>query len=311
MSNKQFSWGQRASLEILWILCRLFGMIPFWIQYHVISPVIYFIVYKVIRYREKVVDENLSSVFTNKSEAQRLEIKRGFYRTLSDLIVSTIALSSPKIGKRFDKFDDTECNAGRHREETKGRNWIGLTAHFGLWEHFVFWGDFSQTYSVGAYHKLKNPVMNELFIRIRTRNHKYAMVVESKQTLRFCIRNKGLINGRNYALGLIADQSATIYADSVEYDFLGRKTVFFDGGEKLALKMKFPVYFTYQRQVGRGKYRFACDMIYDGEESVEPNEITRRYVKRLEEEIRLNPHMWLWSHRRWKKGGKRKVRVTG
>ena len=42
------------------------------------------------------------------------------------------------------------------------------------------------------------------------------------------------------------------------------------------------------------------DLLYDGEEAVEPNEITERYVRRLEAEIVAQPELWIWSHRRWK-----------
>ena len=37
-----------------------------------------------------------------------------------------------------------------------------------------------------------------------------------------------------------------------------------------------------------------------GEEEVAELEITERYIRVLEREICAAPHLWLWSHRRWK-----------
>ncbi len=289
---------QRVALETLWVLCRVFGMLPNFVHYYIVAPFVYFVIYKVIRYRVKVVDENLSYAFADKSEAERKEIRRNFYVTLSEVFVSTVAIASPRY--KGDDKNDLQSEAAKFRESTKDENWIGLTAHIGLWEHFMFWGEYSGRPIVGAYHKLKSKVVDELFIRLRTRNHPNVVAVERKQTVRFCMKNRDGIEGRKFGLGLLADQNPTKYANCVWIDFLGRETIFFDGGEKLALKLGWPVYFVCQKRVGRGQYKLSFDTIYDGKESVEPFEITRRYIRRLEVEIRQHPELWLWSHRRWK-----------
>lgn len=287
-------------LEILWIKCRVFGMMPNWMIYNIVAPVVYFFVYKVFRYRVKVVKENLSYAFPTYTQSQRDQICSEFYEILCEVIVSIVALSSPRMKGKFDDVDNPHSEARKLYEEVKDRNWVGLTSHFGIWEHMMFWGEFTGNYIVGAYHKLKNPVIDELFIRLRTRNHTNFIALESSQVMRFCIKNRAGIDGKCFGLGLIADQNPPKYADSRWIDFLGRETIFFDGGEKLALKLKLPIYFVYQRRVGRGLYEFAYDRLHDGVEEVEPYEITRRYVHRLEQIIRQSPQMWLWSHRRWK-----------
>jgi KDO2-lipid IV(A) lauroyltransferase len=40
--------------------------------------------------------------------------------------------------------------------------------------------------------------------------------------------------------------------------------------------------------------------IYDGKENVAQHEITQRYATRLEQMIREQPELWMWSHKRWK-----------
>ncbi len=298
--ESKLNFGQRLSVEIIWTLCRLFSMLPLFVQYRVVAPIIRLIIYRVFRYRYAVVTDNLRHAFPERSESEQAKIRDNFYTILSEIFVSAVAIASPSFKGKFDDIDDMSSDAAKLREEVKGKNWISLCAHFGLWEHNILWGEFSDNYIIGAYHKLKSPIMNTLFSRLRTRNHKNIIVVERKQLLRFVIKNRGGIDGKNIAIGLIADQHSSRYEGSNWIDFLGRETIFFEGGEKLALKFKYPVYFIYYTRHGAGKYRFTYEKLYDGEQEVEPFEITRRYVRRLEQEIRLHPEMWLWSHRRWK-----------
>ncbi len=61
-----------------------------------------------------------------------------------------------------------------------------------------------------------------------------------------------------------------------------------------------PVYFMNVKKNGTANYTVNFEMIYDGVEQVEEYEITERYVRRLEQMIREVPHLWMWSHRRWK-----------
>ena len=106
--------------------------------------------------------------------------------------------------------------------------------------------------------------------------------------------------GQRIGIGLIADQNPPLRPNSHWFRFLNQDTVFFDGIEKMALKFHMPVYFCRQRRLRRGFYELEFVKLYDGEERVEPNEITGRYVRQLEQDIMADPGMWLWSHRRWK-----------
>lgn len=134
----------------------------------------------------------------------------------------------------------------------------------------------------------------------RLRNYENSTTVAMKECLRFYLRNreKG-IDGKNLVMGLIADHDRA-RPDSHWFRFLNQDTIFFDGGEKLALRCHLPVYFVRMKRLRRGRYEMSFDLLYDGEEAVEPNEITERYVRRLEAEIVAQPELWIWSHRRWK-----------
>ena len=50
-----------------------------------------------------------------------------------------------------------------------------------------------------------------------------------------------------------------------------------------------------------GGYALEAEMIYDAETALSPGEITARYAKALEDNIRQQRTKWLWSHKRWKR----------
>ncbi len=296
-SNNSLNFGQRVVAELLWFLCRAVSILPHWFRYYVIADVVYFISYHLCRYRVKVVDKNLRNSFPSFSDKELRKIRRGFYHYLSEVFVSTISLAGGKPQKTI-LGDDPQQPIYALKEATAGRSWIALTAHYGLWEYFSYWGEFADQALIAVYHPLQSAIFDELFARLRAL--KNVETVPYKETIRYCLEHQGQVNDKNYILGLIADQNPRRRSNSQWVKFLNQDTIFFDGGEKIALKFKLPVFFVYQRRLSRGRYEIDFEPIYDGEEAVEPFEITSRYVKKLEAVIQENPELWLWSHRRWK-----------
>ena len=60
-------------------ILRLFSRLPLWMLYR-ISDLLFLLVYFVVRYRRKVVRENLSRSFPDRSKQERRLIERRFYR---------------------------------------------------------------------------------------------------------------------------------------------------------------------------------------------------------------------------------------
>lgn len=298
MKQIEMTRMQRFWLEILWLGARGFAALPYWFKYYVVEDVIFFVLYYCLRYRKKVVETNLRNSFPEKSERERSAIRRKFYRTLAEIVVDTIDLArmSPRKGRKALTIKGLD----EHLERVEGRDWIAMTAHFGCWEYCSFWGLYAPTQIVVAvYHPLRSKVADALYQRLR--NGEYATTVAMKESLRFYLRNreKG-IDGKNLAMGLIADQNPPRRPDSHWFRFLNQDTIFFDGGEKLALRCRLPVYFVKMNRLRRGRYEMSFEPIYDGKEEVAEYEITERYVRQLEATICERPELWMWSHRRWK-----------
>ncbi len=297
MRSNNLTFWQRVIVSIIIFLCRIISILPHWFKYYVLAETVYFIAYKCCSYRTKVVDKNLLNAFPELSDDERKKIRSDYYHYLSEVMVSTIALAGGSPQKNILQEGD-DCPISRLKAETAGQSWVALTAHQGLWEYFMFWGQYASQMLIAVYHPLENKIFDEAFRRLR--RQKNVETVALKDTIRYCLEHKDGVNGLNYVIGLIADQNPPRRPNSEWFNFLNQQTIFFDGGEKIALKLKLPVYFAYQRRLRRGVYQINYELIHDGVEAVEPNEITRRYIEKLERVIRENPHLWLWSHRRWK-----------
>ena len=298
MKTTELTPMQLIGLEALWLGARVFAAMPYWFKYYVVENLIFVLLRYCLRYRMKVVKTNLRNSFPEKDERELAVIRRRFYRTLAEIFVDTINLAglTPEKGRSLLTVKGLE----EQKERVGGRDWIAMTAHFGCWEYCSFWGLYDPTQIVVAvYHPLRSRIVEAFYQRLR--NGDYATTVAMKESLRFYLRNRaGGIGGRNLVMGLIADQNPPRRPDSRWFRFLNQDTIFFDGGEKLALRCQLPVYFVKMERLRRGRYEMSFELIYDGKEEVAEYEITQRYVRMLEAEIRRRPELWMWSHRRWK-----------
>ena len=54
------------------------------------------------------------------------------------------------------------------------------------------------------------------------------------------------------------------------------------------------------RKLKKGKYKITFENLEENPRNTAEGEITKRYIQRLEKQIKAEPGKWLWSHRRWK-----------
>lgn len=294
-NSEELTRWQKFLTQVLWIICRGFAMLPRIVRHYGFGVPIYWILYYVMRYRRKVAMENLRNSFPEKSEKEIREICRKSYCNLAEQLINTISkagISNEELLHRMNihGVDEVAKIIGE-------QSCVFLTAHLGPWEAGTTMSlSMPDHITVGVYHPLKNRVMDELMKRIRT--HTRVELVPMKQTMRYFIqrsRQKPLI------MGLIADQSPQRRAGQQWFKFLNQWTAFFDGGEVLARKYNIPVIYFSPRRIKAGIYEANMTLVYDGQEQVAEYEITKRYIKLLEQDIISQPEMWMWTHRRWKR----------
>lgn len=273
---------------------RLLSHLPLSVLY-LISDVLYLIARFVIRYRKKVIEENLKFAFTEKSEAERKKIRNLFYRNFTDSFAETIKLltiSETEMKKRFVLIN-------HHLIEHKvkeGTSAIMTAGHLFNWEMAILAIALnSEVVAETVYLKVKNPFYDKLLLKIRTH---FGGVMTEKRDFR-----KSMITMRNSPriVQLASDQRPSSSENRYQREFMNRPAVFFEGAEFLAKKMKLPVYFGTITKKKRGHYSLEISNLasppYD---TAEPHSITDAFCKKLEENIRIQPDLYLWSHKRWK-----------
>ena len=78
-----------GSKLLFYIVILPISKLPFWMLY-LLSDFLYFVLYRIIGYRTKVVRQNLSNSFPEKSEKEILAIEAKFYSHLCDLVVESL-----------------------------------------------------------------------------------------------------------------------------------------------------------------------------------------------------------------------------
>ena len=293
--KSDMTFGQRVGYYLLLGLCKLIGYLPYCVLYYVLAPFFYLVFYKLLRYRVKVVRGNLAAAFPEKSQQERDEIERKFYRQLAENVVDVIDMTSmsPKELKRrmqVVNMEETDQAIGTN-------NWIAALAHYGEWEYFSVYSIDHAYPNIGVYHPLSSKVMDRFMLYIRRR---FGMEVAPMNSLARPVM-KNLKSKQQMALGLIADQRPRwVESDRKWRTFLNQPTLFFGGIGSYAKKFGMMVYTLDIEKVKPSYFKCKFIQLYDGKEDISEEQIMDRYVACIEEMIRLRPEMWLWSHRRWK-----------
>lgn len=286
---------QRVGYYLLLGGAKLIGYLPYVVLYYVLAPFIYFVLYRILRYRVGVVRSNLAAAFPEKSLSERREIERKFYHHLSEIFVDVVDMTSmsPAELKRRMKVENME----QTDSEIGGNNWIAALAHFGEWEYFSVYSIDHPYHNIGVYHPLSSKVMDRFMLYIRRR---FGMEVAPMNALARPVM-KNLKSGEQMALGLIADQRPRVReSDRIWRTFLNQPTLFFSGIGTYAKKFGMMVYTLDIDKKSPSHYTCNFVQLYDGQEDVEESVIMDRYVAEIEKMIRRRPELWLWSHRRWK-----------
>ncbi len=286
---------QRLGSATLYYICRCIAIMPRFVRYYILQEFIYFILHYLLRYRRKVVMENLRNSFPEKSEKELKHIAKRSSLNLAEQMVNIISLAgiSSKRRMKISPFPDAE----QYIKATEGSDIVLMGGHQGCWEYFSTVACYDDGHKlISVYHPLQNSVLDDLFKRLRYCEN--AELVPRDDSLLHFLRERG--EGKKMALGLIADQNRYMYSGAHWVTFFNQDTIFADGGERIAAKYSIPVWFMYVRRLRRGKYELHLEELYDGKEKIDRNILTERYARRLEEVIRECPEMWLWSHRRWK-----------
>ena len=282
---------------IVYAVWWLLSLLPMWLHYG-LGSFLYIIIYKIAGYRVKVVRQNLRNSFPEKTEKELRSVERRFYHSLCDYFVETVKMMtmSEKQMRRRLEFKGTEAvnecvDEGQSCAEFLGHtfNWEWITS-LPLWV-----SDKAQCGQL--YHALENKNFDRLFLSIRQRWGAECIPVADilRKTVEYRRKNQPTV------LGYISDQVP--HWNNIHHwcQFMNQDTPVMTGTERIAKKNRQALFYLDVRRLRRGYYEAEFRLITRNPEELAEFEATDIYYRMLEDTIRRQPELWLWSHKRWKR----------
>ena len=284
-------------MKILYSLAYLLSLLPFWLHY-LLADAIYLVLYRLIGYRVKVVRSNLESAFPEKSHAELRTIERRFYHRLCDYFAETVkqVSMSERQMRRHMVFKGIGQVDACVEEGQSCAVYLGHTFNWEWITSLPLW--VSEKAQCGQlYHALESPVFDQLFLRLRQRwgAECIALVDILRKTIEYKQKRQPTV------IGYLGDQVP--HWNNIHHWcwFLNHDTPVMTGTERIATKNRQALFFLAVRQVKRGYYEAEFQLITRTPQELREFEATDIYHRMLEENIRKQPELWLWSHNRWKR----------
>lgn len=274
---------------LLWFISILPYRLFYWV-----SDFFFFLIYRVVGYRKKVVYDNLKLVFPEKSEDEIKQIRHDFFSHMCDMfmeMVKTMNLSKEEVAKRY-KVTNIEVL----QEIEKTKSVLIVCSHYANWEWNVSINNYVQSKGYAVYQKIGNDYFDKWIKRVRERWN--TTLITQKQTVKTVVRDKR--DGITGVFGMVSDQSPQVHRAQYWKEFMGIKVPIFNGAELMARKMDLAVVFLKVSKVKRGFYQAELIPITTSGSQTEKNEITDTFLRFTEKQIREKPEHYLWTHRRWK-----------
>lgn len=212
--------------------------------------------------------------------------------TLSELLVLE-KLTENQL-KEYIKFNNLDLISEAFQE---GKGVILLSGHFGNWEFLAYCAGLFLNLSITVIVKPQSNKIADKYLS-KTRTSGGNKIISMYKAARSIV--KELSQGN--IIAMLADQSAERNND-VYATFFGRKTPTYSAPAALSLKYQAPIIMGFANRQEDGTY--LVDLIrinpYDYDNNDKGiQDLTQLHVDILESEIRKNPQMWAWQHRRWK-----------
>lgn len=250
--------------------------------------------FRVFPYREHVVRENLSKAFPDLDEAGLREVMRAYYRGFAQMLVELLkgaSLPAKEFNKRVTivNLDSVQAYLAG------GQSVLLVAAHQCNWEWMLLGLSLELGYPLDAAYK---PLVDRWAEREmkKLRSRFGCRMIPAKELLADIIKRGKVVR----AVAMVADQEPTTSEHKHWTRFLNRETAFYMGPEEISRVTRFPVFFIEMRRIRRGFYEMTFQPLSTAGEKLKPGELTERYARMVEAQIRAAPPDWPWSHKRWK-----------
>lgn len=281
---------------ILLFFLKLVSYTPFWLLY-AISDLLYYPLYYVVRYRRKVVRRNLTESFPKKSLDEIKQIEKKFYHHFVDMAFESCKLSTISIEeiRRRAVFKNVEAVDAIHAQ---GQSTAVMIGHYGNWEWITSLRSWltADVHTVQIYHKLSNDAMERLMLELRERLGNKCVL--RHDTVRYMVNAADM--GQPLCVGYLSDQSPKRRESKYFLPFLNHNVPVLTGTEKLIKHFGHAPFYLTCKRIKRGYFEYEFVPLCSDAKSLPDFELTRLYFERLEQEIKQQPELYLWTHNRFK-----------
>jgi len=282
--------------KLFYALLYLLTLLPLRVLY-VLSDLLFPLIYHVVRYRRKVVRNNLTNSFPDKSKREIIRIERKFYHYFCDVFIEAmyrINMSPQEVSRRI-TFENVELIEKIYAENKSA---MLMMAHYGNWEWVSAMSLHLPKESplYGVYKRLTNADFDAMTYRLRL---KYNMGNIEMRDLFKTMLQMGKANEKG-VFAMVSDQSPNKESIRFGMMFMNQPTPVIVGTEVLARKFDYPVLILSITRPKRGYYHCKVEMLSASPKDEPEFSISEKYMHRLETDINQNPELWLWTHKRWK-----------
>jgi len=257
-----------------------------------LSAVVFWVGYGLLGLRRSVIRDNLRRSFPERDDRALRRLRRQFIRRQAEIFAEALygaRITRDELRARVRIADVTLLDAA-----AAPRPMIFATGHQGNFE----WMLLRVSADLGAgllalYKPLRNQWFEARLQRLRTRFG--ARLIPAKSVLRELARFR-----EARVIGIVADQVPRTSPEKLWLQFLHQDTAFYMGPELLGRALRSQVVYVSMHRIDRGRYDIRFEALNEPGEKLPTGELTERYARALERDIRNDPAGWWWSHKRWK-----------
>lgn len=252
-----------------------------------------FLIANFFTYRKKIIISNIKIAFPNKTKREINNIYKGFKLYFLNLIWEIIKMfsSNNNFYKKRIRVSNIDIINDYYNNN---KSVIIIGGHFNNWEWAgPILSQIGNHHFVSVYKKLSNNFFNNFMIKLRSRFDIDA--VEMNDLIKYLFNND-----KCKMIALISDQNPVIDENTKWLSFFGYSVPVIDGPEKIAKKFNYPVLFCDIQKENNGFYNITFETLEENPKESTDGEITKKFFKRLEKQIKEDPNNYLWSHNRWK-----------
>lgn len=275
-------------------ILKLISRLPLRVLY-VFSDFLFLLLFYVLRYRRRVVQQNLARAFPARPPQELCAIEKQFFKNLCDYGVEALKLLTMSKEQLQQRMHYKNPELLRPLAE-RNQSMLLLASHQFNWEWLLAAGCCSLPVPVDfVYQPQVGARANALSLYGRTRFGGHPVL--RNDVAREVLKRRHITRG----IAIVADQYPGHHNDKKYWaTFLKQRTAFFQGINQLAQLTQYPAFYASVEKVTRGYYTIELVPLSEPPYQADTFHLIDNYIVETEKCIYRQPENWLWSHKRWK-----------